>query len=126
MTRARAIIAFLITLSLVVVPASVGASAAGMASMTASAVSGCNVPCPMADQADMTAGMPVSGGCNGMDGKSAPITPSACAAFCSGFVALPTATPVLILKVAASLPSPSVEAFLTGRADPPEPYPPRS
>jgi hypothetical protein len=126
MTRARAFISFLITLSLVVVPASVGASAAGMASMTASGVSGCNVPCPMADHADMTAGMPVSGACNGMDGKSAPITPSACAAFCSGFVALPAATPVLILKVADAVPSPSLEAFLKGRADPPEPYPPRS
>ena len=126
MTRARAFIAFLITLSLVAVPASVGASAAGMASITASGVSGCNVPCPMADQADMTAGMPMSGGCNGMDGKSAPVTPSACAAFCSGFVALPAASPVLILKVADAVPSPSLEAFLKGRADPPEPYPPRS
>ena len=126
MTRARAFISFLITLSLVVVPASVGASAAGMASMTPSGVSRCNVPCPMADQADMAAGTPMSGDCNGMDGKSAPITPSACAAFCSGFVALPAASPVMILKVADSLPSPSVEAFLTGRADPPEPYPPRS
>jgi hypothetical protein len=126
MTRLRALIAILITLSLVVVPASVGASAAGMASIAASGVSECNVPCPMADHADMTAAMPMSGGCNGMDGKAAPITPSACAAFCSGFVALPIASPVMILKVADSQPSPSVEAFLTGRADPPEPYPPRS
>jgi hypothetical protein len=126
MTRARAFISFLITLSLVVVPASVGASAAGMASTTASGVAGCNVPCPMADQAGMMAGMPMSRDCSGMDGKSAPITPSVCAAFCSGFVALPAVTPVLILKVADSLPSPSIEAFLTGRADPPEPYPPRS
>jgi hypothetical protein len=126
MNRARAFIAFLITLSLVVVPASVGASAAGMASISASGTSECNVPCPMADHADMTAGMPMSGGCNGMDGKSAPITPSACAAFCSGFVALPAAPVVLILKVADAQPSPDVEAFLTGRADPPEPYPPRS
>jgi hypothetical protein len=126
MNRARAFIAFLITLSLVVVPASVGASAAGMTSIAASGASECNVPCPMADHADMTAAMPMSGGCNGMDGKSAPITPSACAAFCSGFVALPAAPVVLILKAADALPSPSVEAFLTGRADPPEPYPPRS
>lgn len=126
MTRARAFIAFLITLSLVVVPASVGASAAGMMSIAASGVSDCGAPCPMADQADMMAGMPMSGDCNGMDGKSVPITPSACAAFCSGFVALPAATPVLILNVADALPSPGVEAFLTGRADPPEPYPPRN
>jgi hypothetical protein len=125
MTRTRAFLAFLITLSLVVVPAGVGASAAGMAS-TASGVSGCDVPCPMAEHADMTAGMPMSGGCNGMDGKSAPITPSACAAFCSGFVALSAAPVVLILKVAEAPPSPGVEPFLTGRADPPEPYPPRS
>jgi hypothetical protein len=126
MTRARAFIALLITLSLVAVPASVGASAAGMSSIATSGASECNVPCPMADHADMTAAMPISGGCNGMDGKSAPITPSACAAFCSGFVALPAAPVVLILKVADALPSPHIEAFLTGRADPPEPYPPRS
>jgi hypothetical protein len=126
MTRARAFLAFLITLSLVVVPAGVGALAAGMASSNASEASGCNVPCPMADHADMTAGMPMSGGCNGMDGKSAPIAPSACAAFCSGFVALPAAPVVLILKVADAPPSPGVEPFLTGRAEPPEPYPPRS
>jgi hypothetical protein len=126
MTRARAFIALLITLSLAVVPARVGASAAGMASMAASGVSECDVPCPMADHTDMMAGMPMSGDCNGTDNKSAPITPAACAAFCSGFVALPAAPIVLILKAADSLPSPSVEAFLTGRADPPEPYPPRS
>jgi hypothetical protein len=126
MTCLRALIAILITLSLVVVPASVGASAARMASMAASAVSECGVPCPMADQTDTMAGMPMPGDCNGMDGKSAPITPSACATFCAGFVALPAASPVLILKVADTLPSPDVEPFLTGRADPPEPYPPRS
>jgi hypothetical protein len=126
MIRARAFLAFLIALSLVAVPASVGASAAGMTSSAASAASGCDVPCPMADHADMTGAMPMSGGCNDMDGKSAPLTPSACAAFCSGFVALSAAPVVLILKAADAQPSPHIEAFLTGRAEPPEPYPPRS
>jgi hypothetical protein len=126
MTRARAFIAFLVTLSLVVVPASVGASAASMESIAASGVSDCGASCPMADQADMMAGMQMPGDCNGMDGKSMPMTPSACAAFCSGFVALPATTVVLILKASNALPSLDVQARLTDRVDPPEPYPPRS
>jgi hypothetical protein len=126
MTRLRALIAILITLSLVIVPASVGASAAGMASIAASGVSECGVPCPMADQADTMAGMPMPGDCNGMDGKSAPMTPSACATFCTGFVALPATHIILVREASSTLPSPDVQPLLTGRADPPEPYPPRS
>jgi hypothetical protein len=80
----------------------------------------------MADQADSMAGMPMSGDCNGMGGKSAPMTPSACATFCAGFVALPTTHIVLARQVSGKLPSPDVQALLTGRVDPPEPYPPRS
>jgi hypothetical protein len=76
------------------------------------------------------AGMLMSGDCHGMDGKStpknAPMTPSACAAFCAGFVALPATHIVLVRNVAGKLPSPDVQALLTGRVDPPEPYPPRS
>ena len=130
MTRLRALIVILMTLSLVVVPASVGATAAAMASITASGVSDCGVPCPMADQADTMAGMPMSGDCGGMGGKSvpksAPMTPSACAAFCAGFVALPVTHIVLVRDVAGKLPRSDVQALLTGRVDPPEPYPPRS
>jgi hypothetical protein len=126
MTRLRALIAILITLSLVVVPASVGASTAGMASIAASGVSECGVPCPMPDQADTMAGMPMPGGCNGMDGKSAPMTPSACATFCAGFVALPATLIILVRDASSTLPGPGVQPLLTGRADPPEPYPPRS
>jgi hypothetical protein len=122
MTRLRTLIAVLITLSLVVVPASVGASAAAM-STVASGVSDCGVPCPMADQADTMAGMPMPGDCNG---KTAPMTPSACAAFCSGFVALPATQIVMIREMSRKLPSPDVEALLTGRVYSPEPYPPRS
>jgi hypothetical protein len=125
MNRLRALITILITLSLVVVPASIGASAASMASVAAG-VSDCSVPCPMADQADTMAGMPMSSDCNGMGGKSAPMTPSACAAFCAGFVALPATHNVLVREIPGKLPSPDVAAFLTGRIDPPEPYPPRS
>lgn len=126
MTRLRALIAILITLSLVVVPASVGASTAGMASIAVSGVSECGVPCPMADQADTMAGMPMPGGCNGMDGKSAPMTPSVCATFCAGFVALPAMHIILVREASSTLPSPDVQPLLTGRVDPPEPYPPRS
>jgi hypothetical protein len=126
MTRLRALIAVLVALSLVVVPASVGASAAGMASTAASGVSECGVPCPMAAQADTMAGMPMPGGCNGMDGKSAPMTPSACATFCAGFVALPATLIILVREAPSTLPSPDVQPHLTGRTDPPEPYPPRS
>jgi hypothetical protein len=126
MTRLRALIAILITLSLVVVSASAGASAAGMASIAASGVSDCGAPCPMADQADSMTGMPMSSDCNGMGGQSAPMTPSACAAFCTGFVALPVTNIVLVRDASGKLPSPDVRALLTGRVDPPEPYPPRS
>ena len=126
MTCLRALIAILITLSLVVVPASVGASAARMASMAASAVSECGVSCPMANHADTMTGMPMPGDCNGMDGKSAPMTPSACATFCAGFVALPATLIVLVREASSTLPGPDVQPPLTGRADPPEPYPPRS
>jgi hypothetical protein len=126
MARARTIIAFMITLSLAVVPASVGASAASMESIAASGVSDCGTPCQMADQADTMADMQMPADCNGMDGKSVPMTPSACAAFCSGFVALPANPVVFVLKVADALPSPGVLGPLTGRVDPPEPYPPRS
>jgi hypothetical protein len=126
MTRLRALIAILITLSLVVVPASVGASTAGMASIAASGVSECGVPCPMADQADTMAGMPMPGGCNGMDGKSAPTTPSACVTFCAGFVALPAALIISVREASGTLPSPGAQPLLTGHAVPPEPYPPRS
>jgi hypothetical protein len=126
MTRLRVLIAILITLSLVVVPASVGASAAGMASIAASGVSECGVPCPMASQADTMAGMPMPGDCNGMDGKGAPMTPSACATFCAGFVALPATHIILVREASSTLPSPDVQPLLKGRADPPEPYPPRS
>jgi hypothetical protein len=126
MTRLRALTAILITLSLVVVPASVGASAAGMAPFAASGVSECGMPCPMAGQADMMAGMPTSSDCNGMGGKSAPMTPSACATFCAGFVAVPVTFTVLVREVSGRPPRPDVQASLTGRVDPPEPYPPRS
>jgi hypothetical protein len=126
MTRLRVLIAILITLSLVVVPASVGASAAGMASIAASGVSECGVPCPMAAQADTMASMPMPGDCNGMDGKGAPMTPSACATFCAGFVALPPTHIILVREASSTLPSPDVQPLLKGRADPPEPYPPRS
>jgi hypothetical protein len=146
MTRLRVLIAILITFSLVVVPASVGASAAGMASIAASGVSECGVPCLMAAQADTIqadtiqadtiqadtiqadtmAGMPMPGDCNGMDGKGAPMTPSACATFCAGFVALPATHIILVREASSTLESPGVQPLLTGRADPPEPYPPRS
>ena len=134
MTSLRALIAILMTLSLVVVPASVGASAAGMASIAVSGVSECGPPCPMANQVDTMAGMiadmPTSGDCNGMSGKNAPnsvpMTPSACATFCAGFVALPATHIVLVREMSGKPSIPDVHVLLTGRVDPPEPYPPRS
>jgi hypothetical protein len=80
----------------------------------------------MADQTNSMAGMPMTVDCNGMSGKSMPMTPSACAAFCAGFVAVPATHIVLARDVSDNPPSPDVQALLTGRVDPPEPYPPRS
>jgi hypothetical protein len=126
MTRLRAMTTILIALSLVVVPASVGASAASMASIAAAVAPECGAPCSMVDQVDAKAGMPMSGDCQGTGGKGAPMSPSACTAFCSGFLALPTCNFVVVRKVSGNLLSPDVRAKLAARIDPPEPPPPKS
>ena len=127
MTQLRILIAALVTLSLLVVPAGVGASAASMAAASASEASECGMPCPMAQQADMMAGTAMPGGCHGTDGKSAPVTPSACVALCGGLVlALPSVSFVAVCDVSSALPRPGVQAALPGHTDQPEPPPPRS
>jgi hypothetical protein len=124
--RARAILALLITLSLVAVPVGVGASAAGVAVSNVVAASDCGAPCPMAGAADEMAGMSMSGGCHDAGGKSMP-SPSACAALCNGLVlALPSHSLIVARVAGDELPSPGAQAALAGRTERPDLPPPRS
>jgi hypothetical protein len=131
MPRFRAMVATLIALSLAIVPAHAGAYAAGMTAVAATQTSNCS-PCPMTHAADgpvsMT-DMPMSGGCHDMDGKGGPkggaMTPSACAVFCNGLIALPSPALVMAEIVSAKLLGSFVQPTLAGHIDPPEPYPPK-
>jgi hypothetical protein len=75
----------------------------------------------------MSTGMPADtsmpgecDGCGDQKGMAAAI----CFAYCSTFVALPLAT-AEFHSVAASILPRSADVTLSGRADPPDPYPPR-
>jgi hypothetical protein len=127
MRRFRSMVASLIALSLVVVPAHAGAYAANIAAVAASQTSNCS-PCPMNDIAGASVSMkdmPMSGGCHEMDGKGGPMTPSACAVFCTGLIAVPSPAFVMAEIVCAKLLTPRIELTLAGHIDPPEPYPPK-
>ena len=127
MRRFRSMVATLIALSLVVVPAHAGAYAANMVAIAASQTPNCS-PCPMSHApgalVSMT-DMPMSGDCHEMDGKGGPMTPSACVVFCTGLIALPSPAFVMAEIVAAKLLTPSIVLTLAGHIDPPEPYPPK-
>ena len=127
MRRFRSMVASLIALSLAIVPAHAGAYAASMAAVAASQTSNCS-PCPMSHApgapVSMT-DMPMFGDCHEVDGKGGPMTPSACAVFCSGLIALPSPAFVMAEIVSAKLLTPRVELTLAGYTDPPEPHPPK-
>ena len=126
MRRFRSMVATLIALSLAIVPAHAGAYAASMAAVAASQTSNCS-PCPMSHTGapvSMT-DMPMSGDCHEMDGKGGTMTPSACAVFCAGLIALPSPAFVMAEIVSAKLLTPRTELALAGYTDPPEPYPPK-
>jgi hypothetical protein len=127
MRHFRSMVATLIALSLVIVPAHAGAYAANMAAAAASQTSNCS-PCPMSHATGAPVSMtdmPMSGDCHEMDGKGGPMTPSACAVFCTGLIALPSPAFVMAEIVSTKLLTPSIVATLAGHIDPPEPYPPR-
>ena len=127
MRRFRSMVATLIALSLVIVPAHAGAYAASMAAVAASQTSNCS-PCPMSHTTGAPVSMmdmPMSGDCHEMDGKGGPMTPSTCAVFCTGLIALPSPTFVMAEIASAKLLTPSIVLTLAGHIDPPEPYPPK-
>ena len=77
-------------------------------------------------QSDMpvSGDMPMSGKCNGCASSEKGLAPAACSAFCSAVFVLPTQTGVLYAVPAETL-HPTTELDAIGRADPPDPYPPR-
>jgi hypothetical protein len=130
MKQLRILVASLVTLSLLVVPASIGASAAAMTAMGIAIASDCGSSCAVAGQIDMAdtmAGVAMPGDCRGPTGKGTPISPAACAALCSGLVfALPSFSSISVRDVTVRLPGPGVQAELLGHIGQPEPPPPRS
>jgi hypothetical protein len=78
-----------------------------------------------ASAADMPApGMPTSGKCDGCGDDQKAISPALCAAHCAGMVALPGTSPVFD-AVPDAVPTQRAMPMGTGRAEPPDPYPPR-
>lgn len=74
---------------------------------------------------DMSADMSMHGKCDGCAGNEKTAMPGACAAFCSGTIAVLLSVPVAIDAVPLGVLWPSVEAFSIGRTIPPDPYPPK-
>lgn len=74
--------------------------------------------------ATMDTGMPMSGKCSGCAGSEKAMMSAACSASCGTAVALPPVVvafdPVLVATI-----GPSAAPTATGRAFPPDPYPPR-
>jgi hypothetical protein len=68
--------------------------------------------------------MPMSGKCDGCAGDEKGVASAACSAFCSAMIAAPSVVAVFDAVPIGTL-GPSAEAIVTGRADTPDPYPPR-
>jgi hypothetical protein len=92
-------------------------SVGGPNTIAKSAVAGAN-DMPMSDD------MPMSGKCDGCAGDEKGVAPAACSAFCGAAIALPSAAAALYAVPAETL-SPTAGRIAIGRADPPDPYPPR-
>jgi len=74
----------------------------------------------------VAAATPMTGDCDDCPGSDQPgMTLAMCGAHCAGMVALPCEA-VALDDVAAVMSFDRAEPFWRGRADPPDPYPPRS
>jgi len=125
MAKLRGIIAGLIALALVVVPAHAGMYAASQIITAVAAISDCaGEACPDMAEHEFISTMPMSSDCPGMD-RNGTVTPSACAAFCNGSIALPSLFTVVLIEVPRSQPRPLAPVALLDHVDPPEPYPPK-
>jgi len=87
------------------------------------ATHGLGVPEPTLKSATAS-DMPMPGKCNGCAGDEKGATPAACSAFCGTVIAVPLVTVVFDAVPAETL-NPTVAPDAIGRAEPPDPYPPR-
>jgi hypothetical protein len=72
----------------------------------------------------MSGDMPMQGRCDGCAGDEKVVAPAACFAFCCAVIAAPLVAVVLyVVPAEVLIPVASPDAI--GRADPPDPYPPR-
>ena len=78
----------------------------------------------MALASDMPMSGDMPGKCDGCAGDEKGLAPAVCSAFCGTVIALPVA--VVFFAVPAETLTPTSERIAFGRADPPDPYPPRS
>jgi hypothetical protein len=78
-----------------------------------------------ASDAPMSSDMPMSGKCHGCAGDEKGVAPTACSAFCGTVTAVPSVA-VILYSVPAEILSPRAGPHVIGRADPPDPYPPRT
>ena len=75
----------------------------------------------------LASGMPMSGDmpgkCDGCAGDEKGLAPAVCSAFCGTVIAFPVV--VVFFAVPAEILTPASEQIAVGRAEPPDPYPPR-
>jgi hypothetical protein len=79
----------------------------------------------VASDMPMSGNAPMPGKCNGCIGDEKGVAPAACAAFCGAVIAAPLAAVALDTVPAETL-MPTAASGAIGRADSPDPYPPRS
>jgi hypothetical protein len=78
----------------------------------------------MAAEMPMSTDMPMSGQCDGCDGHEKGMSPTACSAFCSAVITVPSVA-VVFSTISIETLGPAAGPVVTGHADPPDPYPPR-
>src|SRR5262249_19805707 len=77
----------------------------------------------MALASDMPMSGDMPGKCDGCAGDEKGLAPAVCSAFCGTVIAFPAV--VVFFAVPAEILTPAAERIVIGRADPPDPYPPR-
>ena len=77
----------------------------------------------MALASDMPMSGDMPGKCHGCAGDEKGLAPAVCSAFCGTVIALPAV--VVLSVVPAEILTPAGERIAVGRAEPPDPYPPR-
>jgi hypothetical protein len=115
MANLRRIIASLIVLALLFVPAHASMYAANQVGALASDIMQDHDP----------SGTPTEADCPGMTDKSSPMTPSPCMKFCSGLIALPSPVFAVLRDGPRSRPDLAGVSVLLDHVDPPEPHPPK-